>query len=271
MDLALKFNPNHDPQTGRFTFGSGLGFVSPNVEEGLDFVGAKSRLTDADHQTMLNRFREVDDLLGLYDHNEVRTDDAVGAWSDGAENSSVSRYAEAVDYDTLKTSLAMKGWLAHQKAVVVFKADAAGPNTMYYADVPVRDYEALHKQLLQSGVEYHTIVPTARGARVYSFDASDDGSGAPAFNTFIGAHHVQARVLHGRGEFLGSWTSREEGRAAYEKQIAAFFGQRRLRRGRLAERWRRLQSDAETSVQKLDALGFLSRGDVLGRFVTTPE
>lgn len=255
MELKFKFNTNHDPANGRFTFGSGLGFVSPQTREGLDFDEATRQVDEAEHRAMLERFRAVDEMLGL---DTAKTTDAVGAWSDGAENSSVSRYGEGVDYPTLKTSLAMKGLLARQKAVVAFKADPNGKQAMYYTDIATRDYEQLHRDLLQSGVEYHTIAPTARGARVYSFDSSDDGAGASAFNTFIRSYHVKARVLHGHGEFVGSWTDRDEGRKAYETEIAAFLGQRGLRRGRLAERWRRLQSDA--GVQKLDP-GLMFDGD----------
>lgn len=218
---AFKFNPNHD-EKGRFSAGDGVGFASPQTKEGLSFGQATHELSGAAHADMAQQFKQVDALLGI----NARTQDALGAWSDGAENSTVTRYNAGIDYQTLKTSMAMKGLLANQKAVVTFKRDATGKNAMYWTDVNTKDYAALHEQLLQSGVEFHTIVPTSSGARIWAFDSSDDGAGAKSFTDFAGLHNDRSHVIHGTGEFVGSWNSREEGRQAYETQIAAFFGQR---------------------------------------------
>lgn len=241
---VFKYNDNHD-EAGRFSTGDGVGFASPQTKEGLSFHDAQHEVGTAHHRDLAQKFRNVDSLLDI----NAKTSSSLGAWSDGAEDSTVTRFQHGVDYETLKTSMAMKGLLANQKAVVVFKRDGAGPNSMFYADVKGSDYAGLHAQLLKSGVEFHTIVPTSRGARVYSFDSSEDGAGAAPFAKFAGAHNVKARVIHGHGEFLGSWTSRDEGRQAYEKQIAAFFGQRRDRRG-LKSRWARLHAHSTSTKQE---------------------
>lgn len=241
MDFAryfreLKFNANHD-EKGRFSVGDGVGFASPNTQEGLNFHAAARELSGDNHKVLADKFKQVDELLGT----GAKTTSGLGAWSDGAEDSTVTTFNSGVDYDTLKTSMAMKGLLANQKAVVVFKRDPAGKNSMYYTDVRSKDYAGLHESLLQAGVEFHTIVPTSHGARIWSFDSSDDGSGSAPFVKFARGQNVKSRVIHGNGEFLGSWTSREEGRQAYESQIATFFGQRR-HGGRQLRGWHRLQS-----------------------------
>lgn len=254
---VFKYNDNHD-ERGRFSTGDGVGFASPQTKEGLKFHDAQRELTGEHHQALAQAFKDVDSLLDI----NAKTSSALGAWSDGAEDSTVTRFQHGVDYETLKTSMAMKGLLANQKAVVVFKRDESGPNSMFYTDVKGTDYNTLHDQLLKAGVDFHTIVPTSHGARVYSFDSSDDGAGAAPFAKFAKDHNVKARVIHGHGEFLGSWTSRDEGRQAYEKQIAAFFGQRR-NRGGLKRRWTRLHAHS-TGVSKQAGEGL----DYLAPFCT---
>ena len=105
--------------------GGGAAFVSPNVEQ-TTFEGAQKGLASYRQYALQEAADEIDAELGL----ESTHANIIGAWADGAENSVLSEIKNP-DWDTLKTSGAMKGFLADQKAVLLFKQDDEGKAVLY--------------------------------------------------------------------------------------------------------------------------------------------
>lgn len=215
----LKFNPHHDPKNGQFTSGSladglqGEVFVSPNREEHLDFQQAVGKLDSDEQHNLIAVSKKIDAGLGI----KARTQSGLGAWADGAENSIVQTITNTVDWDTLRVSAAMKGLLAEQKAVLPFQVDADGKDRLYNVTVASTDLEAVHKDLIKLGLEFHTLVPEGKSIKVIAFD---QGAQLGAVMEKIGEHYdTEIQQWRGHGEFLGSWDSREEGRKIYESAI----------------------------------------------------
>jgi len=232
---ARKFNPNHD-ERGRFTVagnGQGVSFVSPNVDEGMDVKGAEGAVRAARHQDVVAIATEVDALLDLRSKHES----GVGAWSDGAENTMLGRVYGNASYDQIRLSAAMKGMLADQKAVIPFKVEKDGPDSMYKVKVSDTDLKSVHAKFSEAGLEFHTMVPHSGHTDVYVFDP---GTQLKKQVQEAGARHgIEISQWRGRGEFLGSWDTRQEGRDAYQAVIDAHLGQdRRGAWDRLHSRWR---------------------------------
>jgi hypothetical protein len=83
----------------------------------------------------------------------------------------------ASDWDRVELASVMKGYIADQKAVLMFEQQADGKATLaqFNATGPLAN---IHKNLLKDGIDNHTIVPTKDGATVYVVDM--DGSSLDA-------------------------------------------------------------------------------------------
>ena len=215
----LKYNKCHDPKTGKFCTGPGFGFVSPSTEENtITPTVAAWRMNSEDQQRFLEASKKVDDLLGL----RATVTSAVGAWSDGAENTTMTTY-EGATYEQVKLSAAMKGLLGQQKAVIPFQSNSKGRSRVLSVKVPEQDPAKLNQFLVNNGVEFHTLIPHNGGTEVVVFSPEPDRKLVQALKRV--ADHSKSEVTQrkGDGEFLGSWDSREEGRKEYEKVIDAYM------------------------------------------------
>jgi len=176
-------------------------FVSPNVADHLSFGQAVTGLETERHKTMLKASAAINDAL----HLDARDQNAIGAWADGAENSVMSVVHNA-SMDQLKTAAAMKGYIADQKAALVFK-EAHGGSAVLYSFEAHGSLDAIHKGLLGDGVAFHTLVPHAGGATVYVCDL--DGSAADAVEKGAHRHGSNVTFVRGQAAFVG--TSKEDG------------------------------------------------------------
>jgi hypothetical protein len=199
---------------------TGAVFVSPNVKSGLDLKGAASELDSRQQATLRAASADINKQLGITDARDVSI---VGAWSDGAENSVMTR--ANTDWDHLVLSGAMKGHLADQKAVLVFQQQDGG-NTVLAQFEAKGKLAAIHKNLLKDGLENHTLVPTSTGARVYVVDL--DGSSTAAIKKGASRYGKDnpVHVQYGRGEFIGTTKTdgsdreqRDSARSVYEAYI----------------------------------------------------
>jgi hypothetical protein len=170
-------------------------FVSPSVKSGLDFKGAERELGSRQQTRLHAASKDINKKLGL----EGKDIDIIGAWSDGAENSIMSR----TDGEWNKTVLAtvMKGHLADQKAVLVFQQQERGVSVLAQFDAKGK-LPAIHKALLKDGLENHTIVPNKDGATVYVVDL--DGSNLKKIEKAAERHDTDAYFQTGRAEFIGN-------------------------------------------------------------------
>ena len=78
----------------------------------MDFGQATKALNSPRQKAMLKTSDEIDKALGL---NET-SQSVIGAWSDGAENSTMAELPDAT-WDQIRLSAAMKGFIGDQKAV----------------------------------------------------------------------------------------------------------------------------------------------------------
>jgi GNAT superfamily N-acetyltransferase len=224
---------------------SGIEMVSPNVRENLDFEQAHAAMGSARQRAVMAVAHEVDDIVGL----DTTQHEALGAWKDGAENSILVQVRSPASYDEIAVSAAMKGMLADQKAVIPFRVEKGGPDTMYRMDVEgdESDLRRVHDELEHIGIENHTLEVTGAGLRVWVFD-----QGTAMRDTMQRAgetYGVKVAAWKGRGEFLGGDT-RAEGRAAYDRIIRRVLGHDGQRRWEgLYRRWR--ETHPEVKAQAL--------------------
>lgn len=234
FSTILKFNPNHDA-TGRFSTSNasasvqstapvGIQFVSPNVREGTDVNYAVGRSGGTLQRRFRKDFQAVDNLLGTQGAQE----DAIGAWSDGGENSVAQFSANDLPLEKLNVSAAMKGYLAEQKAVVSFKT-GKGNQKMHTFDASISDPVLLSKELVEQGLPFHTLLPHAgkEGFQVivFSDNASSKEGKALSLNVTKAAKSFGSKhtFMKGSGGFIGSWDTREAGRTEYNKVIDPYI------------------------------------------------
>ena len=74
----------------------------------------------------------------------------------------------------------MKGHLADQKAVLIFKQKDGGTSALYRMRVPETNVQKLHENLIADGVAFHTIVPHKSGTDVFVVDLDGSASDAVA-------------------------------------------------------------------------------------------
>lgn len=196
-------------------------FASPNVQD-KDFEAAARSLDGQRQKSFESAAKDIDKQLGL---GQSYTHGVVGAWSDGAENSTFTETG-LDNPEALKLSAAMKGYLGRQKAVLVFSGNEQGKSAFYDMNVD-RPAAEVHADLLKSGIEFHTLVPKGpQSTRVVVVDTN--GSLGNAIGDFAGRNGVKATRTFGNAEFIGDQEGtgsdveqRERALKAYESVIAA--------------------------------------------------
>ena len=208
---------------GRWT-DAGFEMVSPNIAENLtsdqaserlSFEQARQRLNSERQERLVTSFEDIDKKLHL-DSEHI---DAIGEWADGAENSVfVKVYAGTLE--DIRYSAAQKGDLADQKAVIAFKTDKQGPDSMYEFDLKA-DAQHARSILSNAGIQYRTLVPGTGITHIAILDpGSSLGRNLEKLEE-LQHHDVEIRVYHGHGEFIGGDT-REQGHAAYHAIIDSY-------------------------------------------------
>jgi len=225
-DLLIPWNELEHPRgglenPGQFT-SKGMtktaAFVSPSVKSGLDFKGAVKELNSRQQARLRAASADINSKVGIQGAQEVNI---IGAWSDGAENSIMSR--SDADWEHIKLASVMKGHLADQKAVLVFQ-QGEGPATLAQFEAK-GSLDKIHKGLLKDGIENHTIVPTKDGATVFVVDT--DGNSLEALDKAAARHGKDNPVYYqfGKAEFIGydgkgsDREQRDRARAIYQDVI----------------------------------------------------
>lgn len=223
----IKFNPYHD-EKGRFTTAGnavthvprnsqGVDFVSPNKGDDLSFSKAQGKLNSREQSLLLSYSGKINTALGI----QGTTASVVGAWADGAENSSVGLYGDEVSYEAIRAAASLKGLLEKQKAVIAFKARKDGDARLSALDVK-GDMAVHHAALLNSGIEFHTLQPTKDGVRIWTFQEKSSKEENAKLVAYAKKAGGTPKTWAGDGEFIGSWTSRREGAAAYLKELSRY-------------------------------------------------
>lgn len=252
----LKFNPNHgsdgkfsssgDASTVQSKAPIGVQFVSPNVGEGTDMNYAKVAINSAEQKDAISTFEKVDAILGTQGAHMS----ALGAWSDGAENSVVQLTANNLPLEKLQVSAAMKGYLAEQKAVVAFKTGEGSAKVHSFDVNTISDPKLLSEKLVSMGIPFHTLMPQGKGFQVLAFSDGSSKKESAALSSAVtqaavafGSKH---QYMRGTGSFIGSWDTREAGRSEYQKVIDAYVA----KNPSVGEKWSKLVEDMRPRVMK---------------------
>ena len=200
--------------------GEGRIFASPNVKN-LKFRQAKAALGGARQQQMVQAFHSVGQMLGLQSTEHP----AIGAWADGAENSAIVEI-KPTSFETLEVAGAMMGALANQKAVLVFQA-GGGDNSHFLASFKAKgSLSDIHEKLLESGLPFHTLEPTADGAQVHVYGS--DEKTMESVHKAGDEYDSDIDIKFGRGKFVGSEKEgsdvdvRADAQTIYENTIRSY-------------------------------------------------
>ena len=187
---------------------------SPNEAENLNFDQAYQNLSSPNQQRFVEIGKDIDKQVGL----DAQPMNAIGDWSDGAENSVFNVIRNAPSFEAVEYSAAIKGDIANQKAVIPFMVDKTGGDSVYRFHLD-QDIRQARTSLDKSGIQFRTLIPAAKGVDVAVYDpGSELGDKIEALGQKYG---IQVERQRGRGEFLGGET-REDGHAAYAKVIQSW-------------------------------------------------
>lgn len=278
--------PAGGPGGGEFTSGGGgdasdIAFVSPNISN-LTFAQAVSALDSPRQKQLAKASDEIDNAVGISSTNQR----VIGAWADGAENSMMVT-AKGASPAAIRAASAMKGWLADQKAVLVFHPAKDGQEVFANFDA-TGDVHKIHDSLLKDGVVFHTLEPIGENkyrVHVYATDNATIGAIKKAAQ-----HYDNATVefTPGTGEFIGTKLEtgsdreqRDDARRVYAETVREIANSGGLGGRDLEALWNGIRDywgarldgnkPAAAATQADDASG-AGRGDAGGRGrATSPE
>jgi hypothetical protein len=212
-DVVQRFDPGEPrDDRGRWTDGGGsdsggssspTSFISPNTGT-LSFTEAVAALDSDRQKKIADASAHIDAALGIKSTNYP----AIGAWADGAENS-IMVVAPGASLAQIRAASAMKGYVADQKAVLVFNPSHTGNNFLASFDVTGKAAD-LHDTLLKAGLSFHTLQPVgADHFRVHVFGQCSDKATIDAIDKASAKFDAIPEFGRGDGEFIG--TTKEDG------------------------------------------------------------
>jgi GNAT superfamily N-acetyltransferase len=289
----LRYVPRRDVEDeprdehGRWTDGGGgsagsvepeSAFVSPNIAEHLDFSQAVAGLNSPRQQQLTKASAEIDKELGITSTNSR----VIGAWADGAENSMMVT-AKGASPAAMRAASAMKGWLADQKAVLVFHPAKGGKELLAHFDVK-GDVNQIHADLLKDGVAFHTLEPIGDGKHRVHVYATDNATVEAVRKAAQHNDNASVRFTTGAGEFIGTKLEtgsdreqRDDARRVYSETIRQIADSGGLGGRDLNEAWDRIRDHwgaqlGDKPAAAADDTSGVGRGDEGGRGGTpSPE
>ncbi len=202
-------------------------FYSPN-ETNMGWSSALEAMNGSRQKVALDVNADVDFQLGLKSHAL----NAVGDWSDGAENSVVNEISNIRDFDEVRYAAALKGKQLHQKAVLAFEEDQQGKDAIYNIEIPHADGldntpGTIKARMDNAGLTYKTIIPGSSSTTVVVFNKDDTNP----LNTntkealqrvgwaYLKPNDIKITKTKGTGEFVGEAEGRTEAGTNYDKII----------------------------------------------------
>jgi predicted ABC-type ATPase len=238
-------------EQGRWTSTGSVELYSPNVEENLTFADAQKRLGGADQARFRSIANGIDKQLGL----QTKSQNAIGDWKDGAENSVVTYVKPGMDFDTVRYSTVIKGLSANQKAVVAFNVQPGGEDSIYHFHTDGKAND-VRNVLDVNGLSFRTLVPVESGTDVVIFDP---GRKLQANVEKVAEHYgTQVDQYDGKGEYIGGDT-RAEGAKQFKGIIKSYEQSHTQRyvepKGRRMAALRRAYDEARLQKRQLIILG----------------
>lgn len=187
---------------------------SPNVDD-LSFEDALARTRSGNQKAFKKIISHIGEQIGV----KPQTHDAVGDWSDGAENSLLQYFKEPLSPDTLDYIGAWYGLLANQKSVLRFTPQHGGLDSVYEIEIPNSDLGQIRKSLDKAGIAFRTLIPSKKGTKIVLYDEKRENRDAVA--AWAGAHNATVRESIGQGRYIGGST-RTAARREYRKIITGY-------------------------------------------------
>lgn len=211
---------------GKFTDGGGVAATSPSVDESQDLATALERtLHGAEHA----RWKAEADAIDRHFKLKAATVNAVGDTTEwGSEDSFFTTY-ESGTFDDIAAAAIQKGLAMRQKAVLPFKLDDTGPDSMFTMDLPEERFtspkvlQQLAKTLDAHGIAFRTFIPLPGGGTriaivsLSAFGAIDEDY--QKVDKVSDALGVTAKQQTGHGEIIGADT-RDEAAVVYRERLS---------------------------------------------------
>lgn len=179
-------------------------FVSSSQREGSTVNQARAGLRSPEFENLVVASHRLPGVEG--------GKNALGFWSDGAEESRIVNVSDPAALSKVAASLAKA---FRQKAVLHFRSGPDGQDVAHVLTIPSDDAKDIADRLGAHGIEYKTIAPDheARTSEVHIIDGGGELTPqVEAFAKETGAHH--ARHI-GTATFLGA-ESREDADRLYD-------------------------------------------------------
>lgn len=244
------FVADYNPDQPRDEYGRwvshGSIMASPSVDEHLSVDEAVAKLDSEEQRRAVDVFRKIGTIAGL--RGTTRT--AMGAWADGAENSTVTDYEAGADEATMRACGAMMGLAGKQKNVLAFTTDEGGSGVLLSMAIANRTPRELNKELVERGIAFHTFEQTGEGLTVHVYAGLKDEDTIGRVESFAGANNASTTCRRGRGDFLGDpeWSSRERAAEHYRAELAAFAATSQRAR-RIVDEFERLLDNGSAADQ----------------------
>jgi len=200
---------------GSVTAQRSIGFVSPNTREDLKLIEAIQGMNSPEELKLLSRARS----LGCVIKRRIAAAEALGSWSDGAENSVLLRVS--ANEPAIRYLMSRLGHDANQKAVVYFHPRPHGRAKLYLIrHIRGFNLRQIGNVLNGSGIAFSTLVPAKHGTVVYIIDIDNSLrlkvlDAARRFNLPVASQT-------GNAAFIGDDSSREKGRAVFAEEIKQY-------------------------------------------------
>lgn len=169
-------------------------FVSPNEEEDTNYESAVKALNTPQHEMF---HRVATKIITSVDHGGDVVD-AIGDWSDGAEDSLVVR-PHTNDPQDIKLMGAMLGLKGRQKYVIPWVTDSKGGDRLYSFTTD-QESQQVRSKLDDLGVKFRTLAPGEKSTTVFVFD---QGSQMSDTMQKVVDEYGEIKVARGIGEFFG--------------------------------------------------------------------
>lgn len=216
-----KWEPTADNEPKKST-----AFVSPAIDDSSGSIDrdtdkAIGQLDSERHANMKSIMADIDAKLGI----KTEHINAVGVWSDGAENSLSIVTDEPIDYEKFKYATALKAKLADQKDAIVFQENDTGKAVLYEVNTANKDIAAVRKMASDAGLQYHTVRENGKdGLTVIAFDQDGTSNLDDAIESFAQkVEATDATRTTGQGEFLtNEYDSRAKASRVYDGIIRAY-------------------------------------------------
>ena len=184
--------------------------ASPSVVD-INYDRAKRNLTSSDQA----RFRS--DVEGFAP--EATVYNAVGDWADGAENSVAAVFKDVRSSEELRQLAANAGLTGDQKAALWWRVDESGPDAIHQVTWPKAiTMDEARQAMIDAGLENRTLIQTRDGVMGFVFDQGQQNL-SKIDKLYESSTNPSTHSSPATGEFVGSWSTRIEGKRAYRNVL----------------------------------------------------